>query len=109
MFCLNDNFYDIVFGITINYATYDFEKEEFIKKIDKIKKNMFHFGYIFFNGFILLCLVYILLFILIPIIIYRIKQQTSHKRVRVTEFKEKIGSNNISLLKERLTSTTNIS
>ena len=53
----------------------------------------------FFNGFILLGLIYTLIFIVIPIVYFRI-YQCFKKDPRVS----RIVSNNVSLLKERFTS-----
>ena len=55
----------------INFDTYDFSKREYIDKTEKyIWKTLF----IGINGFILLGCVYALIFILIPIIKFRIFQ-----------------------------------
>ena len=80
----------------MNYESYDFENHKFKKTT---KKNIWQFLYIFANGFILLSLIYTLIFIIIPIIYYRL-YQCCKKDARIS----KIGSNNISLLKERFTS-----
>ena len=99
-FYLNDNFYDIVFDLIIDNDTYDFENGEYKNKVPKI---LWFLAYVICNAFVLLCFIYILIFILFPIILYRIKHSSTKpkKDIRVTE---QIGSQNISLLKERLTS-----
>ena len=80
----------------MNYESYDFENHKFKKTTEK---NIWQFIFIFANGFILLSLIYTLIFIIIPIIYYRFyKKKKKDPRI------SKIGSNNISLLKERFTS-----
>lgn len=88
-----------MFNIEINIDTYDFDKKEFIGN-SKIYKNLWKFTFIFFNGFIILCCVYALIFILMPIIYFRIIQRCK-KSPRYSEIKN---GSNISLLKERFTS-----
>lgn len=105
MFCLNDFFFDIVFDLMINNDTYDFTdcllcQGEYKDKTGKyIYKSLF----IGVNGFILLGCIYVLIFILIPIIKFRILQcSRKRKSNRYTDINERLGS--ISLLKERLNS-----
>ena len=106
MFCLKDFFYDIVFDTKINVDTYNFinntrEYEgEYKNKAEKYAWKTF---LIAINGFILLGCIYTLIFILIPIIKFRIVQYL-RKRRRYSEISEKIGTSNISLMKERLNS-----
>ncbi len=99
---MNDAFFDIVFNLKIDNSSYDFLKEEYK---ETWKKNTWKFFFIFFNGFIILFCTYVFIFILIPIVYYRIGQCIK-KDTRVTEFKARLGSNNISILKERFTSDT---
>ena len=80
----------------MNIETYDFVKNRYKSTT---KKNIWKYLFIFLNGFILLSLFYTLVFILIPIIYFRLSQFFK-KNQRIS----KIGSNNISLLKERFTS-----
>ena len=80
----------------MNIETYDFVKNRYKSTT---KKNIWKYLFIFLNGFILLSLLYTLVFILIPIIYFRLSQFFK-KNQRIS----KIGSNNISLLKERFTS-----
>jgi uncharacterized membrane protein len=98
MFCLNDNFFDIVFNLKINIRTYDFEKNKYK---NTTKKNIWKYSFIILNGFILLSCFYALIFIIIPIIYFRIGQ-CSKKNPRLSEIKYE--NNHISILKERFTS-----
>ena len=98
MFCLNDNFFDIVFNLKINNRTYDFNENKYN---NTTKKNICKYFFIVLNGFILLSCIYVLIFIIIPIIYFRITQ-CSKKNPRLSELKD--GNNHISILKERLTS-----
>ncbi len=100
LFCLNDSFFDIVFNLKIDNSSYNFMKEEYN---ENWKKNIWKILFIFFNGFIILSCIYVFIFILIPIVYFRIGQ-CLNKETRVTEFKSRLGSNNLSLLKERFTS-----
>lgn len=97
---MKNEFFDIVFNLKINISTYDFVNDEYN---DNWKKNLWKFLFIFVNGFIILGCIYSFIFILIPIVYFRIGQ-CLRKDTRVTEFKERLGSRNISLLKERFTS-----
>ena len=101
IFCLRDNFYDIVFDLKIDIFTYDFTKEEYLNENPKI---FWHLAYIISNAFVLLCFIYILIFILSPIIIFRVRNFWKKPVIRVTQ---QIGSTDVSLLKERFTNTTN--
>lgn len=85
----------------INFDTYDFSKREYIDKTEKyIWKTLF----IGINGFILLGCVYALIFILIPIIKFRIFQCSEKRKRRYSIVGERIESKNISLMKETLNS-----
>ena len=99
MFCLNDNFFDIVFNLRINNRTYNFNEEKYK---NTAKKIICKYSFIFLNGFILLSCFYVLIFILIPIIYFRIAQ-CSKKDPRLSQFNNE-NSNQISFLKERFTS-----
>jgi predicted membrane protein len=97
MFCLNDNFFDIVFNLKINNRTYDFRENKYLHTT---KKNICQFSFIILNGFILLSCFYALIFIIIPIVYFRISQ-CSKKNPRFSDIKER---DHISILKERFTS-----
>ena len=98
---MKDGFFDIVFNVIIDNSTYNFEDNTYKKTF---QKNFYKVAFIFGNGFILLCCIYVLIFILIPVICYRIGQCSS-KKMRISEYKEKIdNTTQISLLKERLNS-----
>lgn len=99
MFCLDDGFYDIVFNVVINNKTYDLPKHQYYKPTKKIIWEILFIGV---NGFIILCCIYVLIFILIPVIRYRIGHFSS-KNKRLTEFREEINNTQISRLRERLT------
>ena len=100
-FHLDDNFYDIVFDLKIDISNYDFTKGEYLNENPKI---FWHLAYIICNAFVLLCFIYILIFILSPIIISRVRNLWKKPVIRVTQ---QIGSTDVSLLKERFTNTTN--
>ena len=85
----------------INFDTYDFSKGEYI---DKTEKYIWKILFIGINGIILLGCVYALIFILIPIIKFRIFQFSEKRKRRYSIVGEKIGSKNISLMKETLNS-----
>ena len=98
VFCLKDDFFDIVFDLQINKDTYDFEQGKYKNPTNKC---IWKIVYIFFNGLILLSCIYVLIFMLIPLIYYRIGQ-CSKKNTRISEFKDTM-DNNTSILKERFT------
>ena len=100
---MNDNFFDIVFDIIKNVDTYDFQKEEF-KEGNYKEKVAWKIGFIGLNGFILLGCIYTLIFILIPIVKFRILLCSRKREHRYSVINEGIGSNKISLMKERLNS-----
>jgi len=85
----------------INFDTYDFSKGEYI---DKTEKYIWKILFIGINGIILLGCVYTLIFILIPIIKFRIFQCSEKRKRRYSIVGERIGSKNISLMKETLNS-----
>ena len=99
IFCLKDEFYDIVFNLKINVETYDFDKGEYIDANNTLK-IIWKYTFIFFNGFIILCCLYVLIFIIIPIIYFRVCQ-SFRKSPRLSEIKSE---STIDLLKERFTS-----
>ena len=112
---MNDNFFDIVFDIMINRDTYDCSQYEPKSNLcikgeynkDNInKKLVWKYSFIIANGAILLGCIYTFIFILIPIIKFRILQCSRQRERRYSAITERIGSNNISLMKERLTSDT---
>ena len=72
---------------------------------DNINTKLFcKYAFIIANGAILLGCIYTFIFILIPIIKFRILQCSRQRERRYSVLSERIGSNNISLMKERLTS-----
>ena len=96
---MNDNFFDIVFDVIIDKESYDFEKNEFKEKAER---NLWRVGFIGINGIIFLGCLYTLIFILIPIIKYRISQCCRKRERRYSEINDRIGKSHISLMKERL-------
>lgn len=100
IFCLKNEFFDIVFDVEINNSTYS--NNEYIDG-HLISKNFWKLFFIILNGFILLSFIYALIFIIIPAICFKLGK-CSKKSTRISEFKGKIGENSISLLKERFTS-----
>ena len=108
--CLEDPFFDIVFDLMINDETYNYKNFPCSSEgeyKDKTKKTLSNICFIFINGVILLGCIYVLIFILIPIIKYRIIQFSKRKKENINDFRERIGSSNAALLKERLTSENN--
>ena len=99
MFYLDDGFYDIVFNVRMNNETYDLDNHKYKDPTEKIIWQILFIGV---NGFIILCCIYVLIFILIPVIRYRIGHFSS-KNKGLTEFREEIDNNQISRLRERLT------
>lgn len=99
MFYLDDGFYDIVFNVVINKDTYDFNAHQYKHPTKKIIWEILFIGV---NGFIILCCIYVLVFILIPVIRYRIGHFSAQNK-RLTEFREEIDNTQISRLRERLT------
>lgn len=85
----------------IDIENYDFEKQEYKNQIGKYALKVV---FIAVNGFILLGCIYVLIFILIPIIKFRIFQCSKKRESKYSEINERLGS--ISLLKERETSQT---
>lgn len=90
----------------IDIDTYDFEKREFKNK-NYTEKMAWKIVFIGLNGFILLGCIYTLIFILIPIIKFRILLCSRKRENRYSVINEGIGSNKISLMKERLNSEMN--
>lgn len=97
---MNDNFFDIVFDVIINKDSYDFINHEFKEKAER---NLWRVGFIGINGIIFLGCLYTLIFILIPIINYRISLCCRKREQRYSEINDRIGTSHISLMKERLT------
>ncbi len=113
MFCLNDNFFDIVFDVIINNDSYDCSEYELLTNLCNkgeykgkymAYKIAWKYFLIIINGAILVGCIYTLIFIIIPIIKFRILQCSRQRERRNSLISERIGSNNISLMKERLTS-----
>ena len=96
---MKDAFYDIVFNLIINNETYNFEEDKYIG-INYTYQIIWKYTFIFFNGFIILCCLYVLIFIIIPIIYFRVSQ-CFKKNPRLSEIKS---DSSIDLLKERFTS-----
>ena len=88
----------------MNKDSYNFEENEYKNPLNKY---IWKFIYIFANGFILLGCIYTLIFILIPIIIFRIVQN-SKKNPRISRDFPINNNSNIELLKERFTSEATI-
>lgn len=78
-FGINDYFYDIVFDLEIN-SNYHNLKKKFLLSV-----------YLLFNLLFLICCLFPLIFIVIPII--RNKKKEQDKKGRYTKFKEKIEMN----------------
>ena len=96
---MKDAFYDIVFNLIINNETYNFIENKY-KDINYTYQIIWKYIFIFFNGFIILCCLYVLIFIIIPIIYFRVSQ-CFKKNPRLSEIKS---DSSIDLLKERFTS-----
>ena len=99
---MNNKFFDIVFDIIINKDSYDFMNNEF-KNGSKTEKCIWKVGFIGLNGIILLGCLYTLIFILIPIVKFRILMCSRKREQRYSVINDRIGNSNISLMKERLT------
>ena len=98
----------------INNETYNFKSINFESIADSegeykdlSGKYFWKTVFIIANGFILLGCVYVLIFILIPLIKYRIIQFAKRRRENYGDIRDRIGSSNAALLKERLTSDNN--
>ena len=96
---MKEEFYDIVFNLKINIDTYNYDKLEY-KDNNKIEQILWKYSLIFFNAFIILCCLYTLIFILIPVIYFSVCV-CFKKSPRLSEIKSQ---STIDLLKERFTS-----
>ena len=103
---MNNKFFDIVFDVIINIDSYDFINNEF-KESSKKEKILWKVGFIGLNAIILIGCLYTLIFILIPIVKFRILMCSRKREQRYNVINERIGNNNISLMTERLTTDTN--
>ena len=106
-FCLNDFFFDIVFDIPINNETYNFTNiSNFEGEYNsKTLKYLAEVCFIGINGLVFLGCLYVLIFILVPIIKFRILQcsnKRSYRSERYTEISQKLRTGEISLMKEKL-------
>ena len=93
----------------INDETYEFDNFPLSiegKYKNEGKKYFAKYSFIIANGVILLGCIYVLLFILIPIIKYRIMQFAKQKRNN-DDIRDRIEGSNAALLKERFTSENN--
>ena len=105
--CLNDFFYDIVFDIPINNETYNFSNLATFEG-EYNSKTLKYFAEVCFigiNAFIFLGCLYVLIFILIPIIKFRISQCLNKGRSRserYSQISENLRTGQISLMKEKL-------
>ncbi len=103
---MNDFFYDVVFNLYINDETYDFSGEG--NYLGKYKNQFGKYAcqtfLIWLTGFILLGCIYTFIFILIPIIKFRILQCSRKREPRFTEISERLEGSHVSLMKERLNS-----
>jgi hypothetical protein len=99
-FNLEDKFFDIVFNLKINNSSYNFTENKYNDE-NYPKKIMWLIAFIFANAFILFFCFYALVFIIIPIIYFRIGQ-FSKSNPRLSE-RIYDNSNKISLLEERFT------
>ena len=95
---MKDEFYDIVFNLKINIETYDIAKGEYNDN-NKTYQILWKYTFIFVNGFIILCFLYALIFIIIPVIYYRVCQSLK-KSPRLSEI---TSQSHVDLLKERFT------
>ena len=116
MFGVNDFFFDIVFDLVINSETYDFNLDksnillanEIIyyegkyNDSNQAKKITWKVAFIGLNGFILLGCIYTLIFILIPIIKFRILICSKKRQRRISQINDRL--NSITPLRERLNS-----
>lgn len=81
----------------IDNESYDFNKNEYIDETPKIiLKCIFSF----INVSILLCCIYSMIYIVVPTIYFRL-WKVPKKNLRLSEIKERFGSKNISLIKDR--------
>ena len=104
--CVNDFFFDVIFDIYINIETYDFTdignySGEYKNKFKKYICKIFLIG---ITGFILLGCFYTLIFILIPIIKFRILQCSRRREPRFSEISDRLEGSHVSLMQERLNS-----
>ena len=84
----------------MDYKSYNFINNEYI---DKTPKIIWTFIFSCINASIFLCCIYIMIYIVLPSIYFRL-WKVSKKNLRVSEIKERFGSRNVSLLKDRTTS-----
>ena len=96
---MKNEFFDIVFNLKIDKDTYNFVSEEYQDDFI-IKKNICKYIFIILNVFIILCCIYVLIFIIIPIIYFRISQ-CFKKNPPLSEMQSE---SKISFLNERFTS-----
>ena len=96
---MKNEFFDIVFNLKIDKDTYNFVDEEYQDDFI-IKKNICKYIFIILNGFIILCCIYVLIFIIVPIIYFRISQCFKKNPL----LSEMTSGNKISFLNERFTS-----
>lgn len=103
---MNDFFYDVVFDLYINKDTYNFTDEvNYVGKYnDQSLKYACKTFLIIITGFILLGCIYTFIFILIPIIKFRILQCSRKREPRFTEIGERLEGSHVSLMQERLNS-----
>jgi len=104
--CANDFFYDVVFNLYINVETYDFSDKG--KYLGEYKNQFGKYAYktilIGLTGFILLGCIYTFIFILIPIIKFRMLQCSRKREPRFSEISERLEGSHVSLMQERLNS-----
>jgi hypothetical protein len=103
---VNDFFFDVIFDISINVDTYNFTDPgnyigEYKNKSGKYASKIFLIG---ITGFILLGCIYTLIFILIPIIKFRILQCSRRRESRFSEISDRLEGSHVSLMQERLNS-----
>lgn len=96
--CCKDVFFDIVFDVMYVDPMY----KPGISDEGGNERTIWRGLFIVINAGILLWCIYVLIFIIIPIIHYRI-QQCSKKEERVSEFRENIENKSLTLLQERFT------
>ena len=103
---MNDFFFDILFDLKIDIDSYDFtDRLNYIGEYkDKSLKYLCKVFLIGITGFILLGCIYTLIFILIPIIKFRILQFSRRRESRFSEITDRLGGSHASLMKERLNS-----
>ena len=95
--CCEPIFFDIVFDVEYSINDPDRHKNE---------RNVWMVVFIILNALILLWCIYVLIFIIIPIIHFRI-MQCSRKEPRVSQINDGLESKTISLIKDRFTSEDN--